>query len=372
MSAVPVRVGIVGGGNVNGLYVPAMHASHDLEVVAIADRHPERAAAAALEFGIPRSQTVEELLAADDIDIIANFTSPASHLAITRAALEHGKHVFSEKPLGDDLEAARDVLALARSLDLVVACAPDTFLWNGFQDALRLMNAGAIGDPVFARCEAVLAGPEAWHPRPQFLYAHGAGPLFDIGPYYLTALAVALGPVRRVRAVGTAKSPTRVIGSGPLAGTEFPVEVPSLTAAILEFASGVSASVLLTFDSASHRGGSLEIFGTRATLRTPDPNMHEGSSSVLEAGHSDWRDVELGDSGGPRVAGLVSLARFIQGTEPLRARADLAFHVLEVMLAIEQASTGQSAVDVASGFEAPQLLPDSWNVVDRDRSPTTV
>ncbi|NQX28933.1 Gfo/Idh/MocA family oxidoreductase [Microbacteriaceae bacterium VKM Ac-2854] len=358
----PVRLGVIGAGNVNRLYLDTIVGCDDLETVVIGDRHTERAEAAAAQYGVPRHGSVEDVLRAADVDVLVNFTSPASHLAVTRAALEHGKHVFSEKPLGTDLEEARAILELARERSLVVACAPDTFLWNGFQDALRLIRDGGVGDIVFARCEAVLAGPEAWHPRPQFLYAQGAGPLFDIGPYYLTALTVALGPVVRVRAVGTSKSPTRTIGSGPDAGTIFPVEVPTLTTAILEFASGVSATVLLTFDSASHRGGSLEILGTEATLRTSDPNVHDGATSILTAGADSWREVPLGSSGGIRTAGLVSLARYLRGTEPLRSGADLAFHVLEVMLAIERASSGADVVSIRSTYITPELLPVDWNL----------
>ncbi|RXZ71821.1 Gfo/Idh/MocA family protein [Agromyces albus] len=361
MSNQRIRIGVIGAGDVTRLYLPDLGGHEDLEVVAVGDRNPDRAEECADRYGILRHGDVASVLEARDVDLVLNLTSPASHLAITRAALEHGKHVFSEKPLGTDLDEARAVLAVAERAGLVIGCAPDAHLWNGFQDALRLLRDGAVGEAVFARCQAVLAGPESWHPRPQFLYAHGGGPLLDIGPYYLTAMIVALGPVSRVRAVGTAKSPTRTIGSGPLAGTEFPVEVPSLTTAILEFASGIAGTVLLTFDSASHRGGGLEILGTRGTLRTPDPNLHEGPSAVMAAGSTEWRDVPLGSSGAGRPGGLVNLARHLRGLEPLRVGSDLAFHVLETMLAIDQAASRGRSVEVHSRCHSPEPLPAGWD-----------
>ena len=365
----PVRVGVIGAGDVTGLYLPPLAGHHELEVVAVGDRQTERAAAVAERYGIARHGDARAVLDAADVELVLNLTNPTSHLAITRAVLESGRHVFSEKPLGTDLAEARALLDLAAGAGLLVGCAPDTHLGPGFQDALRLLADGAIGEPVFARCEAVLAGPEIWHPRPQFLYAHGGGPLFDIGPYYLTALVVALGPIARVRAVGTRRSETRVIGSGPLAGTEFPVEVPSLTTAILEFASGIAGTVVLTFDSASHRGGRFEILGTRGTLRTPDPNMHEGTAALLPAGATEWQDVPSRKSGGGRPAGVVGMVRAIRGQEPLRTPARLAAHVLEVMLGIDAASRGASSVEVHSRVDRPALLPAGWSAGLRELSP---
>jgi predicted dehydrogenase len=359
VNASPLRVGVVGAGDVNRLYLPGLVGHPEVEVVVVGDRHPERSAAVAERFGVPAHGSVADVLAAD-VDAVLNLTGPASHLEITRAALERGRHVFSEKPFGTDLAEARSVLALAEAAHLVVACAPDTHLSPGFQDALRLLADGEIGDVVLARCEAVLAGPESWHPRPQFLYARGGGPLFDIGPYYVTALVAAVGSITRVRAVGTRRSDTRVIGSGPDAGLEFAVEVPTLVNAVLEFESGASGTLLLTFDSASHRGGAMELLGTRGTLRTPDPNAHDGVSSLLPAGSQDWVDVPLGDAGGGRPVGVLNFVRAVRGTEELRVPATLGVHVLEVMAAVDSACATGESVAVDSRVTRPAPLPAGW------------
>jgi len=355
-----IRLAVIGAGDVNRLYLPGLVSHDDVEVVVVGDRHPDRAQAVAERFGVPGHGNVAAALGAD-VDAVLNLTGPASHLAITRAALEQGRHVFSEKPLGTDLVEARSVLAFAHASDLVVACAPDTHLSAGFQDGLRAMASGRIGEPVLVRCEAVLAGPESWHPRPQFLYATGGGPLFDIGPYYLTAVVAALGPVAAVSAVGTRKAPTRTIGSGPDAGLEFPVEVPTLVNALLEFESGCSGQLLLTFDSASHRGGAMEVLGTTGTLRMPDPNGHEGSASVLAAGDTDWTELPLGTSGAGRPVGVVNFARSLRGQEGLRVPAALGLHVLEVMTAIDAACSGAGRMLVNSRPERPEPLPAQWD-----------
>lgn len=355
-----IRLAVIGAGDVNRLYLPGLVGHDDVEVVVVGDRHPERAQGVAERFGVPGYGNVAAALGAD-VDAVLNLTGPASHLAITRAALEQGRHVFSEKPLGTDLPEARSVLAFAGASELVVACAPDTHLSVGFQDGLRAMASGDIGEPVLVRCEAVLAGPESWHPRPQFLYAAGGGPLFDIGPYYLTAMVAALGPVVAVQAVGTSRSTTRTIGSGPDAGLEFPVEVPTLVNSVLEFESGCSGQLLLTFDSASHRGGLMEVLGTAGTLRMPDPNGHDGPASLLPAGDAQWSELPPGTSGGGRPVGVVNFARSLSGQESLRVPATLGLHVLEVMTAIDAACAGSGRVLVDSRADRPEPLPALWD-----------
>ncbi|MFV0426714.1 MAG: extracellular solute-binding protein [Beutenbergiaceae bacterium] len=352
----PVRIAVLGAGSVCDHYLPALAHFPDLDVRVIADRHQDRAQARASQFGIGRSTTIGEAIAADDIEAILNLTPPGAHMEHSLAALAAGKHVYSEKPLTTSPAQANDLVHAAAERELVLGCAPDVFLGPGFQAALRVLNDGEIGEPCFARCEAVLDGPESWHPRPEFLYAKGAGPLFDIGPYYLSAIVAALGPVVSVVARGTRKADHRIIGSGPAAGTEFNVEVDTLTTAILELESGLPATMLLTFDSASHRGGWMEILGQDGTLRTPDPNGSNQNAAVLRSGSDDWIAVPHVGKFQGLGPGVVNFARHIRGTETLVANGQRAAHVVEVMAAIQAAATSGGSVSVTSRFAAPCLL----------------
>ncbi|GAA0993913.1 Gfo/Idh/MocA family protein [Subtercola frigoramans] len=361
-SSGPVRIGVIGAGSVSDMYLSSLSAYPDVDVQIVTDRHPDRAAAQAGKYGIARHGVPEEALDDPDIEVILNLTPPAAHTAVSLAAISRSKHVYSEKPLSADVDGGRAILAAAAANSVVIGSAPDITLGSEFQSALRLVADGGIGDIVFARCEAVLAGPEIWHPRPQFLYAPGGGPLFDIGPYYLTALVAALGPITDVVGRGTRKSLERTIGSGPLSGQTFPVEVPSLTTAILGFASGITAQLLLTFDSASHRGGQMEIFGTTATLRTPDPNGVSLASALLDAGSTQWQEFPIGDVPVVIGPGVVNFARHLRGVEPLVVDGRRALHVLDVMAAIATSSHDEGrVVTIESTFPPSPVLPAGWS-----------
>lgn len=363
----PVRIGVIGAGNVCEHYLPRLVTYPDIELVMIGDRHPERAADRASTFGIPRAGDVDDVIAAADVEAVVNLTPPAAHLDISLRALAAGKHVYSEKPLAANSADAQRLADAAAAAGLVLGSAPDVTLAPGFQTALRFLRDGGIGAPVFARCEAVLAGPEVWHPRPQFLYARGGGPLFDIGPYYLTAIVAALGPIRAVTARGTRRAERRVIGSGPSAGQDFPVEVPTLVAAVLELASGLSATLLLTFDSATHRGGWMEILGETGTLRTPDPNGADPDPAVLRG--PDWEPLDWDGEFAALAPGIVNFARHIRGSEPLVVDGARAAHVVEVMQAIESAGATGDRVSITSTFAPSPLLPEGWSPTARTLAP---
>jgi predicted dehydrogenase len=357
----PVKLGLIGAGSVCELYLPALAEFPDVHVHIIGDPVEERAAERASQFGIPHSGLPAAVLASTEVEVVLNLTPPVFHAEVAHAVLDAGKHLYSEKPLALDVEAGRSILDHAKSAGLIVAGAPDITLSAAFQQSLRLVASGEIGTPVFARCEAVLAGPEVWHPRPQFLYAAGAGPLFDIGPYYLTALVAALGPITWVSARGTRKAERRTIGSGPLAGETFPVEVPTLVTAVLGFASGISAQLLLTFDSASHRGGQMEIFGTEATLRLPDPNGGSVGSALLPGSTSDWHALPEPDGRVGFGLGVVNLARHLRGSEPLVADGVRALHVVQLMTAITESMTTMAPVSIATDYTSSPVLPEGWS-----------
>ncbi|HSN44232.1 MAG TPA: Gfo/Idh/MocA family oxidoreductase [Propionibacteriaceae bacterium] len=358
----PVQIGLIGAGSVTDLYLPALSEFPDVSVRIIGDMNRELAAERAATYGIPESGGPEDVLACADVEIVINVTPPQFHAQVSRSILDAGKNVYSEKPLAVDPDDGRALLDHAAALGLVVASAPDITLNSAFQHSLRLLANGAIGTPVFARVEAVLAGPESWHPRPQFLYAKGAGPLFDIGPYFLTALIASLGPITRVTARGTKKSETRVVGSGPMAGEEFPVEVPTLVVATLEFASGLSAQLLLTFDSASHRGGRMEIFGTEATLQVPDPNGGASESALLPGGgRTEWEPLPALEGRVGFGLGVVNLARHLRGKEALVVEGRRALHVVDLMTAITRSMESGTAVELTTDYTGSPTLPQGWD-----------
>lgn len=243
-----MRIGIIGCGNISPAYLNYLKDSTVAKVTALADLLPEKAAERAKEYGIEQVYSVEEMLQSPDIDIILNLTIPASHAAINIAALEHGKHVYAEKPLSISLEDAKRTLELAEARQLRVGCAPDTFLGAGLQTSRMAIQEGRIGRPVAASAFMMGAGPEGWHPNPDFFYQEGGGPMFDMGPYYLTALVNLLGPITRVSSSAQSLLPERIVKSGPRAGTRIPVHTPTHYSGTLDFAGGAIGTLITSFD----------------------------------------------------------------------------------------------------------------------------
>ena len=352
------RVGIVGTGNISPIYLRNAAGIGGYEVVAVADLDLARAAARAEEYGVPLALAVDDLLAHPDVEAVVNLTIPAAHADVARRALLAGKHAYNEKPLATALEDGRALVELARSRGLRLGCAPDTLLGAGLQTCRELIDAGAIGEPVAATANMLSSGPEAWHPDPGFFYAPGGGPLFDMGPYYLTALVNLLGPVAAASGVARASFAERTVGKGPKAGSRVPVTTETHLAGVLAFESGPVATLVTSFDVQKHNAARLEIYGSEGSLALPDPNTFGGP--VLVAGRSgDWQEVPVTrpyatNSRGLGVADMLAAAR--EG-RPHRASGELALHVLEVMHAIPRASREGRHVSIESRPERPEPLP---------------
>jgi predicted dehydrogenase len=362
-----VGVGVIGAGVISDTYLKNLTQFPDVRVLAVADLDAGRAATQAAAFGIPGSGTVAGLLADPAVEVVVNLTVPAAHVDVGLAALEAGKHVWAEKPLALDRQSARKLLDAAAERGLRVGSAPDTTLGAAFQTVRRAVDAGRIGELRTALAQFLSPGPESWHPAPEFLYRFGGGPLLDMGPYYLTDLVLLFGPVARVTATGSRSRDTRVIGSGPRAGTEFPVTVATTVTALIEFAGGGSAQLVLSFDSAPARAG-VEVTGTLGTAVLPDPNRFDGPTRLhLLAGAgsaaADSGPVEVPAQGHPagRGTGVLELARSIRAGVPERAPGELAYHVLDVMLSIEESIAAGQSVQVASTTAIPPPLPPAWD-----------
>ncbi|WP_442543615.1 Gfo/Idh/MocA family protein [Arthrobacter sp. KN11-1C] len=361
MTARPMGVAVVGAGNISKQYLKNLTAFPDLKVHVIADLFEEVAAARAKEFGIAESGGVEEALSHPDVDLVVNLTVPAAHVEVAAAAVRAGKHVWTEKPFSLDRESGLGLLKAANAAGVRLGCAPDTFLGAGLQTARRIIERGDIGIPLTALALFQTPGPESWHPNPAFLFQAGAGPLFDIGPYYLTALTQTFGAVKRVAATGSTARPIRVIGSGPLAGQEFPVEVPTHVGALVEFEKGGSAQGIFSFESPRSRGGFLEITGTEATLALPDPNNFDGDIRISRSGDEGWTAIPARGATHGRGMGVLEMARSIRAGVPHRATGELGFHVLDTLVSISESTETGTFIDVDSSATPPPPLPEEWD-----------
>ena len=354
-----VKVGIIGCGKISGIYLENALVFDDIEVVACSDLVLERAEQQSEAYGVPKACTPEELLADEEVEIVLNLTVPIVHAEISLAALEAGKHVYTEKPLAVSLEGGHRMLEVAGERNLLIGCAPDTFLGGGLQTCRRVVDEGIIGEPVAVTAFMLNHGPEDWHPNPDFFYQPGAGPMFDLGPYYLSSLATLVGPVRRVTASVRVTFPERIITSQPLAGTSITVNTPTHVAGVMDFESGVVGTLVTSFDVWSENQSRIDLYGTEGTLSLPDPNTFGGPVRVWRSDESAWTEIPLSHpySENSRGLGLADMARALRSGGNHRASGELGFHVLEAIHAFLASSETGRHVEVTSDFERPEPLP---------------
>jgi len=353
-----VKVGVIGCGAISGAYFKGCSMFDILEVVACADLDDSRARAKADEFGIPNACSVKQLLKDPEIEVVLNLTIPKAHTEVNLAAIRAGKSVYCEKPLGVNRAEGRRTLAAAAKMGVLVGCAPDTFLGGGGQTCRKLIDEGAIGEPVAAVAFMAGRGHESWHPAPEFYYQLGGGPMFDMGPYYLTALVNLLGPVKRVTGSTRITFPERTITSEPRRGTVIQVETPTHITGVMDFASGAIGTVIMSFDVASHNLPLLEIYGTEGSLSVPDPNGFGGTVKIRRLQEEAWTEVPLTHSGEVgRGIGVADLAYALVHGRTHRASGELAYHVLDLMQAFEEASESGRHIEVKSTCARPAPLP---------------
>ena len=356
----PLRVGVVGAGNISGQYSTCLARLPQLQVGAVCDLDTARADAFAAQHEGARAVTMPELLAADDVDLVLVLTLPATHADVTRDALAAGKHVYVEKPLATSVAEGRELVKAGAAAGLRVGCAPDTVLGTGIQTARAVVDAGRIGTPHSATAFMTTPGHERWHPAPDFYYQPGGGPLLDMGPYYLTSLVHLLGPVVRVTGASARPSATRTIGSGPRAGDSFDVAVDSTVTGILEHASGALSTLIMSFDIWAARLPRIEVHGTGGSLSVPDPNRFAGAVELYSAAAPDEGWVDVGVTAGYRDAGrgygVADLALALADGRPHRAGDDLALHVLDVMESVQQAAVTRTSVELTTTCQRPDPI----------------
>ncbi|MBB3523489.1 Gfo/Idh/MocA family protein [Rhizobium sp. BK456] len=364
-----LRIGVVGCGSISLAYMRNAPLFRGVEITACADINADAARRRAAEFNL-RAAEVDALIDDRNIDLILNLTIPTAHFDVSMRALSAGKHVFTEKPLGVTAAEGRLLVGAAAEKDLMLGSAPDTFLGAAGRYARRQMEAGAIGRPVTGTAFMMGRGMEHWHPDPGFYYQAGAGPVMDMGPYYLTMMVNLMGPIRRVQAVATSGQEERLItAEGPKQGTTFKVGTPTSVLSLLEFDCGATVTFGTSWDVFRHSNHPIELHGTEGSLRLPDPDNFGGRIALSNRG-APWEETDTSvalfgavnwpiaapDRANYRMLGLAELARaIIEGRAP-RASGDLALHVLDVMEAILRAGETGVAQTIPDTVAQPSEL----------------
>ncbi|MBL4812481.1 MAG: Gfo/Idh/MocA family oxidoreductase [Rhodobacteraceae bacterium] len=361
-------VGIIGCGNISAAYLRLAPLFRSLQLIAVADINPDAAKARAEEFNV-RADTVDALLAASDVDVIVNLTIPAVHYEVTTRILEAGKHAYSEKPLVLTLDEGKALQALSAKKNLRVGSAPDTFLGGAHQLARAAIDEGVVGRIIGGTCHVMGHGMESWHPNPDFFFQPGAGPVLDIGPYYVTNLIQLIGPVKTVTALTSATFPTRTIGNGPREGETVPVDTPTNIHALLEFQNGAIVTLGTSWDVWQHGHSNMELYGEDGTIHVPDPNFFGGDvitagndgalTTLAERGHPFGvpnQEHKDGDKANYRCAGLADMASAIAENRPHRCSLDLAVHAVDVMTSILKAGEERRFVEMTTTCERPAAL----------------
>lgn len=358
MSDSPVSIGIIGCGKISGAYLQGAAAYRNLRLAGCADLDVALAERTAAAHHLPFGGSVEALLARPEIEIVVNLTIPAAHAELNRRCLAAGKHVYCEKPFALSAADTLDVVQTAENLTLRVGSAPDTFLGAGIQTARHLIDQGAIGRPVAALGFMMCRGHESWHPNPAFYYQRGGGPMWDMGPYYVTALVNLLGPIGKVSGLAQRSFANRTITSEPRRGEVVPVEVATHYSTSLEFASGAVGTLVMSFDTHPYPLPNLVVYGTEGTLRVPDPNTFDGPVQISRLGSKEFTDVPWTHAlGRSRGSGVADLAAALRSGRLHRAHGRLAHHVVEVMEAADRSAAEGRQVSIESSCDRPAAVP---------------
>jgi predicted dehydrogenase len=349
-----MNIGIIGCGNISTTYLGLAPLFKGLAVVAVADMNMEAATARAAEYKV-QAQTVDDLLANPDVGLVINLTIPAAHYDITRRAVEAGKHVYSEKPVVLTLAEGVALRDLAAAKGVRIGSAPDTFLGGAHQQVRQMIDDGAIGRVTAGGCAFMGPGMEMWHPTPHFFFQPGAGPMLDMGPYYIGNLINFLGPIRRVGALTSSAHATRTVTSQPNAGQVIPVNTPTNIHALLEFVNGATINLSVSWDVQAHKRVNMELYGTEGSLFVPDPNFFGGTIEMAGKGGkiaavAGWdhpfsktnQDHGRGPLANYRMAGVADMVAAIATGRDHRCSFERSLHAVDAMTAaLTSGETGQ-------------------------------
>lgn len=360
-------VGLIGCGNISSAYLARAKTFANIAFVGVVDMNAAAAEERGAEFGLP-AMTPEALLAHPDVDIVLNLTPPVAHFAVSKMALEAGKHVYCEKPFVLDVAEDKELMQLAEPRGLRIGSAPDTILGASHQLARHMIDVGAIGTVTSGTCFVMNHGMEEWHPSPDFFFRKGGGPILDLGPYYVANLVQLLGPVTRVTAEASMPETSRRIGSGPRAGETIPVEVATTVQAILTFESGALVTLVASWDVWQHDLAPMALYGSEGSIHIPDPNFFDGPVAATKrrevAALPQWdhplgppnRTVSRGEVADYRTAGLADMAQAIVENREHRCNGEFALHVVDILTAILRSSEDRIGIDVSTRCRRPEAL----------------
>jgi predicted dehydrogenase len=350
-----IRVAMIGVGSISGIYLENITKMfREIELLGVCDLVRERAEAAQEKYGVPKVyENMHEAFADPAVDIVLNLTRPYEHLEVTRGALEAGKHVYSEKPLGASLEEGIALKALAEQKGLLLGGAPDTFMGAGIQTCRRLIDDGFIGAVVGSAAFMVCHGHESWHPDPDFYYQYGGGPMMDMGPYYLTAMINLLGGIDSVMSASRVTFPRRLITSQPFAGTAIDVHVNTYVAGTVKYQSGAIGTLFTTFDVHYPTQARFEVYGSEGTLIVPDPNTFGGQVMLFRPEEKQYRDMPLmyPYAENSRGLGLADMAKALTTGRAPRAGYQQTFHVLDAITGFDRSAQSGQWVKMSTTFE---------------------
>ena len=355
-----VRIGILGLGAISGIYLQNLtKLFREVEIAGVYDIVKEKMEKVKEEYGVAKCyNSMEEMFQDPEIEIVLNLTRPFEHYETTKAALLAGKHVYSEKPLAATLEEGLELVKLAEEKNLMLGGAPDTFMGAGIQTCRKLIDDGFIGEPIGASARMICHGHESWHPSPAFYYQYGGGPMMDMGPYYVTALINLMGGVKELTGMTTKSFETRTITSEPLYGEVVKVEVPTHVNGILKFESGAVGTITTTYDVYYDKSASLEIYGTKGTLRVPDPNCFDGPIYLLRPEDNGFKEIPLvfPYKENSRGLGIADMAKALRTGRRARADYNQTLHVLEIMTAFEKSSSEGKTIALNTTYQRAEAM----------------
>ena len=355
-----VKIGFVGVGAISGIYLQNItNRFKDIEIIGVCDLVREKAENAVKKYNIPKLYNdMYELFADPEVDIVLNITRPYEHYEVSKVALLAGKHVYSEKPLAASLAEGKELVALAKEKGLMLGGAPDTFLGAGIQTCRKIIEDGLIGDVIGGAGFMICHGHETWHPDPEFYYKYGGGPMFDMGPYYLTALVNLMGNVSDVCAMTKKSFDKRMITSQPHNGEIIDVDVNTYIAGTMRFVNGAVGTLFTTFDVYYPGQARLEVYGSKGTLFVPDPNGFGGPVKLLtpENGMQEMPLQFNNYADNSRALGLADMEKALQTGRKFRCNCGQTYHVLEIMEGFTKAGDERREVKIESRFDPSPIM----------------
>lgn len=352
-----VRVGLVGCGAISQvMHLPGLQTMVEqgkVELIAVADVFPEKAAAAAEKYGVPASYgDLEKMLRDADFDLLVNTTPIPDHFLVSLTALRAGRHVYTQKPMSLTLEEATQLIDEARARKLLLGCAPEHPVRPMIQKIRALIEDGAIGRVTFARVASSHGGPEK-HDVPRdstWFYQAGSSPILDLGVHGLSQITAILGPVQRLACFSGRTQDERITSAGPFTGTRIPVNIDDNSLLLLDFGQATFAFLDSSYCVEASLGPRLEIHGSEGTLAISGRAPATSTLQLYQSKDKEWREVEVPPTPPVRDLGTLHLVDCLREGQPLVLTGERGRHLLDVMTKAPLAAKDGRTVDTETTF----------------------